>query len=107
MGDKVRLAVTIDVKQDASFLMIDVPLPGGVETSPSLADDVEYWFGHLEARDDRLEIAAKHLGRGKHTIELAVQIIAPGTYHTRPARAFAMYDEDQQSRGAPFTLRVR
>ncbi|MEE8105078.1 MAG: alpha-2-macroglobulin family protein, partial [Planctomycetota bacterium] len=70
VGDAVRLVVTIDVKRQCEFVMIDVPLPGGVETSLSLADDFEPWFGHLEARDDRLEIAAEHLGRGKQTLTL-------------------------------------
>jgi len=105
--DKVRLVVTIDVQQAAEFMMIDVPLPGGVETSLSLADAADIWFGHLEARDDRIEIAAKYLGKGAHTITLPVQLIAAGKYHTGPARAFAMYDEDQQSRSEPFTLVVR
>ena len=119
-GELVRVRVRVATSQERSFVVVDVPLPAGLEAvdtslaiarvlpkeqgeeaqegeeSEQLAADEEpqgFWspFGYSEKRDDRVVIFADHLPPGVHTESFIARATTPGRFVLKPAHAEEMY----------------
>ncbi len=116
-GVDVEVAVTASASQ--RFLVVEVPLPAGLEpVDLDLAtaarrpgaeddgvrgdeigegeffpawDDVAPGFDHAELRDDRVILYASHLPAGSSTTRIPCRATTPGSFAVSPAHAEQMY----------------
>jgi uncharacterized protein YfaS (alpha-2-macroglobulin family) len=112
--------LTIVVPHDLHYVVIDDPLPAGLEaidqsleTSPDITAPQRYdwqslwkggwgwwYFDHVELRDERLVLSADYLPAGTYVYTYLVRASIPGTYYTIPATAQEFYFPEVYGRGA-------
>jgi uncharacterized protein YfaS (alpha-2-macroglobulin family) len=90
-------------------VMIRAPLaaglePGSVEEMLESAEDA--WFGHLDIRDEVVELAAERID-GLEEIEIPVYAATRGTFELPLAEAFAMYEPAVQGFSEPYSITIR
>ncbi len=94
-GDRVRVRLTFTVPRDLSYVLIEDAFPSGCETTERGNADEEgewdNWWSNTDVRDDRIAFFARHLSRGKHTIEYNLRAQTPGAYNALPTLLQAMY----------------
>lgn len=89
-GKPVRLRVTVEVKKDAEYVMISVPIPGGCSynTKPQ-----EWSNGQVHREYDlhetRIYCESLRAGKYEYTIDLLPRF--NGKYHLNPAKVEWMY----------------
>lgn len=133
-GDLVRVRLRITVPRERHFVVLDDPLPAGLEavdlslrTTGALPDpgpEVEereaetqwqygsweagQWspFDHRELRDDRVVYAATVLWAGVWDVSYVARATTPGTFVRPPAQAEEMYNPAVHGRsdGGSFTV---
>jgi len=134
-GDLVRVHLAVTVRDDRQFVVLDDPLPAGLEavdlsleTSGLPGPGVKewgqsseswlygYWYGgwwspfdHREIRDDRVVYFATQLWPGKYTVTYVARATTPGVFIRPPATATEMYNPAVQGRsdGGVFTVTQR
>ncbi|WP_181308639.1 carboxypeptidase-like regulatory domain-containing protein [Rufibacter sp. XAAS-G3-1] len=88
-GKPVELKVEVDVKADASYVMIEVPIPAGCTY------DAKSSWGRNEAHREyfrhKVAIFSNHLSKGSYTFTIQLLPRYKGTYTLNPARAELMY----------------
>ncbi|MFC6997276.1 carboxypeptidase-like regulatory domain-containing protein [Rufibacter roseus] len=88
-GKPVDLVVEVEVKADASFVMIEVPIPAGCTY-----DSKSTWGpneAHREYFRNKVSIFSNHLSKGHYTFTIKLLPRYKGTYTLNPARAELMY----------------
>jgi uncharacterized protein YfaS (alpha-2-macroglobulin family) len=89
-GKPVRLNVTVEVKKDAEYVMIEVPVPAGCsyqsKTQPATDGEV-----HREYYYHKANIFCKYLKRGVYHYAIELLPRYSGTYTLNPARVECMY----------------
>jgi alpha-2-macroglobulin len=98
-GDLVQVVVTITTAEDRRNLVIDDPLPAGLEALNTLLDSTSQadatgqrlGFDHTEIRDDRVLMFATYLGFGKTEARYIARATTAGTYMVAPTQAEDMY----------------
>ncbi len=114
VGDLVNVRVTVDVPDEMWYLIIEDPLPAGLEAlndaldtesgrvPPADPGDWWRWYGYerKELRDDRVTFFSTYMWPGKHTFDYAARAVTPGTFSVRPAEAYAMYRPEIWGRSA-------
>lgn len=116
-GDLVIVGLTLDpLGRELKDVVIEELLPAGLEienadaadagTLPWLKRDEAEWVLHREARDDRLLIFAKPVGRAQ-TLHYAARAVSAGAFVAPPASAACMYDPDVFSRHGLSRVTVR
>ncbi len=135
-GDLVRLRVRVATAQTRRFVVVDVPLPGGLEAvdaslassarlPPAPKDDDDgdgsdddhagagddegwFWspFSHTELRDDRVVVFSDTLPPGVHVATVAARAATPGAFVLRPATAEEMYAPEVWGRSDGGTFEV-
>lgn len=80
--------MTVMVKKDAEFVMLDVPIPAGCIFVNKTNDD---WRAFKEYRKDRLLLFAESLPKGTHQFEVELEPRYSGVYSLNPAKAALMY----------------
>ncbi|WP_210488053.1 carboxypeptidase-like regulatory domain-containing protein [Rufibacter aurantiacus] len=88
-GKPVQMEVEIEVKADASYVMIEVPIPAGC-TYDSKSSWGRY-EAHREYFRHKVSIFSNHLSRGKYTFTIQLLPRYKGTYTLNPAKAELMY----------------
>jgi len=109
IDDELRVTTIVKHKDEVERVMIESPIPAGTEPRVEEIDDVGYWdlwFGRRELRDDRVSVAASHLDGDAHQFEFRLRPTLPGLYRILPAKAFPMYNPDQQAHSPPFVIEV-
>ncbi len=136
-GDAVRVDLYLSLPTARNFVVVDDPLPSGLETvnrdlkTTSGVDDAQasydqaggsFWFKygnwteyqasfwsfyHRELRDDSARFYADWLGAGNYHLSYMTQAIADGTFAAPPTRAEEMYDPDVYGRGENGALSVK
>jgi alpha-2-macroglobulin len=121
-GEMVRVWLRLTVKADRQFVVLDDPLPAGLEAvdvslrtqgeipgveadrsgrGPEPQPDADYgiWYGrwwspfaHRELRDDRVVYAAPRLRPGRYYATYVARATTPGTFVKPPAHAEEMYN---------------
>ena len=109
LGDVVEIQVTVKLDDDVNYLVVEDPLPAGLEpidtsldiTSQEyqLENDERMWT-HVELRDDRLALFATYLEADTYTYKYLARATIPGDFRVRPPQAYPMYYPDIHGRGA-------
>jgi hypothetical protein len=111
-GEVLRLRVRISTPQQRNYVVVEIPLPSGLEAvdttlassaklpgpakkGSGTSDEPAAWFwspfNHTELRDDRVLLFADNLPAGLHTYSLAVRATTPGEFLLAPAHGEEMY----------------
>ena len=132
-GELVRVDVFVSTPTARQFVVIDDPIPGGLEpVNRDLATastvDAEHspapgsqWFSqsnwtpygrygrgfyHKELRHDSARFYSDYLPLGDYHLSYTAQAIAGGTFSVMPLKVEEMYDPDVYGLGLPATLNV-
>ncbi len=136
-GELVRVDVYLSLPAARYFVVVDDPLPGGLEpvnqqlASASTVDaagaamdfpagsyrhrfddwrgeENSVWsFYHKELRHSTARFYAEYLAPGNYHLSYAAQAIAPGQFTALPTHAEEMYQADVFGKGQPTMLRIR
>lgn len=136
-GDNIRVDLYLSVPAPRNFVVVNDPLPGGLETvnrdlaTASTVDDsgavydqtggsiwfrfnnwiefnASFWsFYHKELRDDSARFYSDWLPAGNYHLSYMTQAIADGTFAAPPTQAEEMYDPDVYGRGDHDTLTIK
>lgn len=136
-GDTVRVDLYLSLPTARNFVVVDDPLPGGLETvnrdlatasgvdtSQATYDEAggsmwfkfddwreynySFWsFYHQELRHDSARFYADWLPAGNYHLSYMTQAIADGTFAAPPVRAEEMYDPDIYGRADNTTLVIK
>jgi len=87
-GEKVTMKVVIDVKSDADFVQVEIPIPAGCTYGKKGGDN---WNEHREYYKDRVMVFAERMSKGKYTYEIELEPRYSGRYTINPAKAELMY----------------
>lgn len=89
-GEPVILQVNIDVKADADYVMIEIPIPAGCsykdKFQPRLNNEV-----HREYFKDKVSIFCSSLKQGSYSFNVSLLPRYTGKFNLNPARAEMMY----------------
>lgn len=119
-GEMVRVTLRLTSPADRNYVVVDDPLPAGLETlnaafattdgAVTRGTGSDRWWGsfnHSEMRDDRVVLFADYLTRGEHTYTYVARATVPGTFVHPPAQAELMYQPEINGRNASGTLIVQ
>jgi uncharacterized protein YfaS (alpha-2-macroglobulin family) len=118
-GDLVLVRVTIVAPNALHYVMVDDPLPAGMEavdqslnTSPQNITPMTYswedmyykgwgwwWFDHVELRDERVTLSADYLPAGTYLYTYLARASTPGTFRVIPTTAQEFYFPEVYGRG--------
>ena len=108
LGDIVQVELTLEVPHDAYYLVVNDPLPAGLEIiDPSLkgastigSNSSSQWsvFDHVELRDDRVLLFADQINKGLHTFRYLARATSVGRFLRPAAIAQEMYDPQNMGR---------
>jgi hypothetical protein len=105
-GDELRMTLTVRSAGGFEYVMIDAPIAAGTEARENELELWQAWYGRQEVRDDRVCVAATHVGEGISQYQCRLRPTQPGRYHLMPAKAWPMYDPDRRATSGEFILRV-
>ncbi|WP_207495177.1 carboxypeptidase-like regulatory domain-containing protein [Aridibaculum aurantiacum] len=87
-GEKIKMVVKVNVRADAEYVMIHIPIPAGCNYSSRKQDQ---WAVHKEYFKDKLVVFANSLRTGTHTFEIELEPRYSGSFTLNPAKAELMY----------------
>jgi uncharacterized protein YfaS (alpha-2-macroglobulin family) len=135
-GELVRVDLYVSLPAARNFLVVDDPVPGGLEpvnrdlaTASKVDADkgafrhaggsfwyrfsdwheysFSFWsFYHKELRHDSARFYSEYLPAGNYHLAYVAQAIAPGDFSVIPVHAEEMYNPDTFGQGVPAELRV-
>ena len=116
-GEPIAMDLTIRSDSRVHYVVIDVPLPAGLEgvsrtlgkgrRAGVLAGHRGWWVSHEEQRPDRVVVFADDLSPGTHTHTIDLRSTSRGQFSFPPATAEAMYMPEVHGRTAGAALNVR
>ncbi len=112
-GDLVQVRLTIDVPGELWYVVIEDPLPAGLEavneslrtTSVREGKVLSYW-SHPELRDDKAAFFAYWMWPGQHTYTYLARAATPGTFRVLPTYVYPMYNPETWGRGRSEVMTV-
>lgn len=117
-GELVRVRVTLVLPADAHYVVVNDPLPAGLEAvdlslqgqaaPPSVYTPDAYFkygwgwwnFDHIELRDEKVVLSADYLPAGTYVFTYLARASTVGTYQVIPVTAEEFYFPDVAGRGA-------
>jgi uncharacterized protein YfaS (alpha-2-macroglobulin family) len=117
LGDYVRVVLQVVVPAARDFVLIEDPLPAGLEPVNTLFSTASGAaeralglatgpFEHRELFDDRVAFAARALSAGVYTYSYLARAVTPGVFVVPAAKVEAMYHPETMARTAAGELRV-
>jgi alpha-2-macroglobulin len=106
-GERVEVVVTIDSKNDYSYLLFEDLKPGGMEAVELQSGQPLYaqsktkgmvWV-YQELRDRKVAMFIDHLPQGLWEIRYTLRAEVPGSFHALPLLGQAMYVPDVRANG--------
>lgn len=93
-GVPIKLEVTVDAKQTADYVLVEIPIPAGCSYNDK--SQVGNWGNrnnevHREHFKDRVSIFCTKLTAGKHTFTISLLPRYSGHYYLNPAKAEMQY----------------
>jgi alpha-2-macroglobulin len=88
-GKETTIIIDVEVERDASYVMIEVPVPGGCLYGEQ--ERPNRYETYREQFRDGTTIFCEHLPQGRHTFTVTLYPRYTGTYTLNPARAEMMY----------------
>ena len=116
-GELVRVRVTIVASSALHYVVVNDPLPAGLEAvDASLLTDVQvpakynlrdfarrgwgwWYFTHVELRDEKVVLSADYLPAGTYVFTYLARAGTAGTFHVIPTTAYEFYFPDVYGRG--------
>ncbi|HEY3380903.1 MAG TPA: MG2 domain-containing protein [Vicinamibacterales bacterium] len=111
-GDLLLVRVNAAGSADWRYLMIEDPLPAGVEAIQqrslyALERPLQFWDGsRREYRDDRVVFFQESFSAGHYEYVYLLKVTTPGTFRAMPAQISAMYVPGATASSEPQTLIV-
>ena len=116
-GESVVFDITIKNRTQFSYVVVNVPVPAGLEpvqenlgkghAASAMTEERGYWISYQENRPDRVLLFADVLAPGSHVHTIQLRATTPGRYVLPPARAEAMYAPEVYGRSAGGHLVVK
>ncbi|MBN2118001.1 MAG: Ig-like domain-containing protein [Anaerolineales bacterium] len=124
-GELVRVRLTVVVPAAVHYLVIDDPLPAGLEAvdstiltdtavprSYTLRDYKErgwgwWYFSHVERRDEKIVLSADYLPAGTYVFTYLARASTAGMFKVIPPTASEFYFPDVGGRGAGSVFEVK
>jgi len=124
-GELVRVRLTMTLPESMHYLVVEDPLPAGLEAlDASLATDTVvpsaytaqdykergwgwWYFNHIELRDEKVVLSAEHLPAGTYVYTYLARASAAGTFKVIPTTASEFYFPDVGGRGAGSLFTVK
>jgi uncharacterized protein YfaS (alpha-2-macroglobulin family) len=124
-GDLVRVRLTVVVPASVHYIVVDDPLPAGLEAIDStiLTDtavpasytktDYEergwgwWYFTHTELQDEKVVLSADYLPAGTYVFTYLARASTAGTFKVIPPTASEFYFPDVGGRGAGSVFEVK
>lgn len=97
-GQPAELEVTVDVKAEARYVLLEVPIPAGCSYGEKTGGN--YFEVHREYLRHQVGIFMDVLPVGRHTFRVALQPRYRGRYTVNPAKAELMYFPTRFGRSA-------
>ena len=92
-GDRIEVKLDIEAKNHYEYLIFEDLKPSGCE-AVALRSGQSYGDGfcsNMELRDEKVVFFVDKLTQGKHTLSYMLRAEIPGSFHTMPTNAYAMY----------------
>jgi alpha-2-macroglobulin len=120
-GDLVEIQLTLDVPVESWYVIVDDPLPAGLEalneklgvTSHAvsayenpLLHWQQYGYNRKEVRDRRVTFFATQLEPGEHSFTYLARATVAGVFSALPAQAYPMYEPEVWSRSAGMRIHI-
>jgi uncharacterized protein YfaS (alpha-2-macroglobulin family) len=117
-GDLVKVRLTVVVPDDLHYIVINDPLPAGLEAvDASITTDTAvptkytvqdynergygwWYFDHTELRDEKVVLSADYLPAGTYVYTYVARASTAGTFNVIPTTASEFYFPDVGGRGA-------
>ena len=117
-GELVKVRLTVVVPSAVHYIVINDPLPAGMEAlDASLATDTAvpssytaqdykdrgwgwWYFSHIELRDEKVVLSADYLPAGTYVYTYLARASSEGTFNIIPPTASEFYFPDVGGRGA-------
>jgi len=102
-GDIVRVHLDIDVQADATWVVVNDPIPGGAAmlgtglgnddqiSTGSETDDSRGWLAYQERSFEAFRAYYRYLPKGAFSVEYTMRLNNPGRFGLPPTRVEAMY----------------
>lgn len=104
-GESLKLIIKVEVKKEAEYVLIDVPMPAGCIPLPkSITNSYEASRANFK---DKTSIYCQRLPKGVHYFEIDVQARFKGAFKLNPASASMMYFPDEQGNTAVKRVEIR
>lgn len=105
-GEILRVQLKVKSSADASYVLIESPLPSGFEVVNRESDWNWRWSG-IQVRDEKVGLFSRTLPRGISTMQYDVRAEVPGELHVMPTEVTAMYSPSLFGYSAEKRLTVR
>ena len=113
-GDVLTVRLTVAGSPDWRYLVIEDPLPAGVEAIPDTTayplerpDSIRWWWGsNREYRDSRTVFFQESFEQGRYEYVYLVKVISAGTFRAVPAQASPMYVPHVFASSEPQTVTI-
>ncbi len=103
-GDRIKVEITLDAKNNYEYMIVEDPKPAGCEavelkSGAGFADDLntqgaetgqKTWI-YQEFRDQKSAFFLTSVKQGRHRIQYELRAEVPGEFHGMPDRVHAMY----------------
>ncbi|MBI3912327.1 MAG: hypothetical protein HY320_15520, partial [Armatimonadetes bacterium] len=94
VGDRILVRLRLHTDRPLEYLILEDPIPAGFEVQER--GEVErhewnYWWSHMDVRDDRVALFVRDVTPGEHTVEYYVRPEVVGTIRVLPAVLSDMY----------------
>ena len=124
-GELVRVRLTVVIPASVHYIVVDDPLPAGLEaidstiltdtavpTSYTLTDYEErgwgwWYFTHTELRDEKVVLSSDYLPAGTYVFTYLARASTAGTFKVIPPTASEFYFPDVGGRGAGSVFEVK
>jgi len=90
-GEKATLKVTVDIKKEADYVMIEVPIPAGCSYGNKAQNRYRSIEVHREYFKEKTSIFCRRMKQGTYTFTIELEPRFSGDYTLNPAKVEQMY----------------
>jgi len=90
-GEKATLEVTVDIKKEADYVMIEVPIPAGCSYGNKTQNRYRSVEVHREYFKEKTSIFCRRMQQGTYTFTIELEPRFSGVYTLNPAKVEQMY----------------
>ena len=106
-GDLIEVELTVESKNDYEYILLEDRKAAGLEPVEVRSGYNGNELGaYIEYRDDRVNLYATRLPRGRHSVTYRLRAEVPGTFSALPTDIEAMYSPQLRGNSASHTLRI-